>query len=171
MITRDIALYPKVSQMEGNTGNGETPDDTGNNGNSGTGNSGETDDGDSIISEIDVTIPVTSQEDFEFTVGTWLCEQTCKQGSLDSMIQTTTAKLVFTITETSPTATIQAIVEKYEMIITYGSEFSSSYEQAKKQYPSSMPEYEFSFDDKNLTFTAIASKESLDESFLHPRLV
>ena len=163
IITHDIRVYPKVSQMEGNTGNGETPDDTGNNGNSGTGNSGETDDGDSIISEIDFTIPVTSQEDFEFTVGTWLCEQTSKQGSLDSMIQTTTTKLVFTITETLPTSSIQAIAEKYETIVTYASQYFSSYEQAKQQYPSSMPEYEFTFDDANLTITMVASKESLNE--------
>lgn len=163
IITHDFRVYPKVSQMEGNTGNGETPDDTGNNGNSGTGNSGETDDGDSIISEIDVTIPVTSQEDFEFTVGTWLCEQTCKQGSLDSMIQTTTSKLVFTITETLPTSSIQAIAEKHETIVTYASQCFSSYEQAKQQYPTSVPEYEFTFDDANLTITMVASKESLNE--------
>ena len=163
IITHDIRVYPKVSQMEGNTGNGETPDDTGNNGNSGTGNSGETDDGDSIISEIDFTIPVTSQEDFEFTVGTWLCEQTSKQGSLDSMIQTTTTKLVFTITETLPTSSIQAIAEKYETIVTYPSQYFSSYEQAKQQYPTSMPEYEFTFDDANLTITMVVSKESLNE--------
>ncbi|MEE0879413.1 MAG: InlB B-repeat-containing protein, partial [Treponemataceae bacterium] len=163
VITRDIALYPKVSQMEGNTGNGETPDDTGNSGNSGTGNSGETDDDDSIISEVDFSIPVTSQEDFEFTVGTWLCEQTSKQGSLDSMIQTTTSKLVFTITETLPTSSIQAIAEKHETIVTYASQYFSSYEQAKQQYPTSVPEYEFTFDDANLTITMVASKESLNE--------
>lgn len=163
IITHDIRVYPKVSQMEGNTGNGETPDDTGNNGNSGTGNSGETDDGDSIISEIDFTIPVTSQEDFEFTVGTWLCEQTSKQGSLDSIIQTTTTRLVFTITETLPTSSIQAIAEKYETIATYASQYFSSYEQAKQQYPSSRPEYEFTFDDANLTITMVLSKESLNE--------
>lgn len=163
IITHDIRVYPKVSQMEGNTGNGETPDDTDNSGNSGTGNSGETDDDDSIISEIDFTIPVTSQEDFEFTVGTWLCEQTSKQGSLDSMIQTTTSKLVFTITETLPTSSIQAIAEKHETIVTYASQYFSSYEQAKQQYPSSMPEYEFTFDDANLTITMVASKESLNE--------
>ncbi len=113
---------------------------------------------------LDLDKTVISQEDFEFSVGTWLCEQTIQDGNPAEMLQTTNSKIIFTITETSPTATIQAIVEKYETIITYGSEFSSSYEQAKKQYPSSMPEYEFSFDDKNLTFTAIATKESLDKS-------
>ena len=56
----EIAYQVIPAGLEGNTGNGETPDDTGNSGNSGTGNSGETDDDDSIISEIDFTIPVTS---------------------------------------------------------------------------------------------------------------
>ncbi|MEE0877727.1 MAG: hypothetical protein UH788_00475, partial [Treponemataceae bacterium] len=91
------------------------------------------------------------------------CEQTSKQGSLDSMIQTTTSKLVFTITETLPTSSIQAIAEKYETILTYASQCFSSYEQAKQQYPTSMPEYKFTFDDANLTITMVASKESLNE--------
>lgn len=114
---------------------------------------------------LDLNKTVISQEDFEFSVGTWLCEQTVQNGNPAEMLQTTNCKIIFTITETSPTATIQAIVEKYETIITYGLELH--YEQAKQQYPSSMPEYEFSFDDKNLTITAIASKESLDESSTH----
>ena len=110
---------------------------------------------------LDLDKTVISQEDFEFTVGTWLCEQTVQNGNPAEVLQTTNCKIIFTITETSPTATIQAIVEKYETIITYGLELH--YEQAKQQYPSSNPEYEFSFDDKNLTITMVLSKESLNE--------